>query len=801
MSPKSRGKPYGYGRRTREVDWRSVGLRDFKAGRFAKAIDAWSNLAKSDAQVAHALAEAYFRRSLIRAEHSQKRADLQCALELNPDDMRYQYHLGLALHHEKLLSEAITCYRTVLENDTSIKGVGMVLALAELEQNPHVDITTLPGYTPDIHAKLAPVIKMVRAEAGQIRLSNKPDALKQYDQALSDLWVGLSQLQAKNPHAAIKTFSNNDSLKSRQALAIQRYYKGVATAMVNDVDKAFALWEDARNRYEFAPPWLQNNLSFVYYQRIKASLEENNIPRAVHLAQDAFQACSSTNAALNELQVYVLDRAAHAAAEKGEWKKAIRYWEDARNIISSSNTLGSPRAMIHNMALAYEAEERWIEAADTWRAMLRTRPTQKKTAKKTASKKKTRKAAAEEQPAETELPPADSVTTTGVPGDAQWAWIRKRVIECYQRAGEPGEAVKVFRQAVKKEPKNLDLRIQLVDALMANQQEQAALNEVERIVDIDPNYVEAHLRSANIYGSMNQWGAAEESLRTVLAQQPEREDVRREIANLLLKRGYNYHTYGMYDAAAKLFEEGQQFAPDNYIFPLNLARVAIDQRNIRKASSLLEQVLELGADNPDAYIMVIDCWTVAGKIDEAEAVLARAEENLTLTSDFYLTLGVNVLRLLKPRRDPLAMIFGGEESKDVANELKSIWQTFAIKVFDRVVAQDPENPKVLLQVISEIMFLHPETALIYAEKGVALAPDEPSGLLMLGIIQGLTNEVKEAKKTLVKAARLAKKQGLHELADQANTLRREIDSPYFRISMEMGGMFPDLDFDSDDLFF
>ncbi len=89
------------------ADPRQQGWRTFQAGRFDDAIAAWSGLVPSDEQVAAALVEAHFRRALARGAGEGQLADLRRAVELAPGDLRYQYHLGLALHRVGELPAAV----------------------------------------------------------------------------------------------------------------------------------------------------------------------------------------------------------------------------------------------------------------------------------------------------------------------------------------------------------------------------------------------------------------------------------------------------------------------------------------------------------------------------------------------------------------------------------------------------------------------------------------------------------------------------------------------------------------------
>src|SRR5437764_9656411 len=120
------------------VDQRHMGLQALQAGRFDNAIAAWSGLEQRDARVTAALAEAYFRRALMRSAGQDQIADLQRAVTLASAELRYQYDLGLALHRAGELAAAVQRYRDVLQHDATWPGAGMALALAALEQDPRV---------------------------------------------------------------------------------------------------------------------------------------------------------------------------------------------------------------------------------------------------------------------------------------------------------------------------------------------------------------------------------------------------------------------------------------------------------------------------------------------------------------------------------------------------------------------------------------------------------------------------------------------------------------------------------------
>jgi tetratricopeptide (TPR) repeat protein len=750
----TRKKSSGAGQKNKSSttnDPRQQGMRAFSANNFDMAIAYWSRLHQHDEGVHAALAEAYFRRALQQPHGANRVADVRQAHMLMPEDMRYQYHLGLALHQIGDLEAAIASYRTVIDHSPRWPGVDVVLALAELQRNPDTDLEALPRSSPEMRKKLEPVQTLLRGQTPPV-----PDS---DDEPLHMLWHGLG-LVRQDGNAAYNVLWHVPVLPSPVATAVRDMYAGVSAARQDDMEAALEHWRQVYEGGTLRPPWLANNLVAALVPYLQAELEHGDVRELADLAR-WITATQISHSALNPLLVQVLDHAAHHMAEEGQWWQAIEYWESARQIVSSSSGLGSPRLLLHNLALAYEALEEWVDAAEMWRAMLRTRPRKTSKSKQTDS--------------------SDGLDYS----DEQWAWIRKRVIECYRHAGEPGEAVKVFRQALKSSPDDLDMRIQLADALLANDQEQASINELNRITERDPQHVEAHLRLADIYGSSGYWGAAEHSLRVVLDQHPEREDVRRQISRLLLSRGNYLHSVGMLDAARRAFEEGQAFAPNDYQFPLNLARIAVDQSRISTAEPLLEQALELGSDHPRAYIFVIDCWAVADRIDRAREVLEQAQRELNPTTDFYAELALTLLARNSPA-SPLGGIFGPAPVRQADSD--SPWHTLAMEAVQQAIALQPSDPQVRYELATALLPLKPELALQLAEEAVELAPNNPQGLMLLGILQGVNEHTREAKASLRSAAKMARQQGNIDLAEQADMMREQVGSPFFRFSLQMGMM-------------
>lgn len=545
------------------------------------------------------------------------------------------------------------------------------------------------------------------------------------------------------------------------------YYLGAGAMLAGEPGPALEAWErlyqeEARNRTPRQLPWLLPNLTAALGQRLNEQLVAGDLNGATLTAQKALK-LPIQNVAVQEQVVQTLDRAARAAAMCGDWARAAALWGDARDAMIVASGLGSPRPLLHNLALAHEAQDRWLDAAEAWRAMLRTQPRNL------------------------------SADTTDGPTAAGWSWVRRRVTECYKRAGEPGEAVTVFRQAIKAEPDDLDLRLQLAEALEANDQEQAAINELNRALEIDHRFVEARQRLAELYDARGEWWNSEGMLRKALEQDPEQAEVRRQLAQLLLERGGRQQRAGSSKLAAGAFEEGQRLEPDNYEFPMGLARIAIDERKHKQARELLDRALELGATEPQAWVDALECWIMAEKLPEAEELVARAEAALGPNPDFLIGAAALLLRFCKTTgsRDFLGGASG--EPKDTP------WYRLAIRLLDRAVETQPASGEIYVRIAREVVKVQSTIALRYAEKAVELLPDDIPALTILGTAQALNDLKDESQKTLRRATRLARERGDTEGVERLWELRRYLENPLFGLMGKLGPSLGDLDFgDLDD---
>jgi tetratricopeptide (TPR) repeat protein len=750
---------------------RQDGLRAFKAGHYTAAINTWEKLDLSDNALAAALAEAHFRRAAEAGLGPGSLPDLERASAIVSADPIYAYYLGLALHKTGRVVEATEAYRRAAANGLSRQGAGRVMALAALELDPHTDLATVPGVSSEDRQWIGPLANF---------LQGKPQA-----QPSRSLMGGITErLKLARPSAAQQVFdgltllADQKTAEARQALtsiegkglprsvnAVRWYYIGVGAAHAGDTLEAVEAWKQARHLQPDLPG-LRDNLAAGYARQSASQAQVGDWPVSAHSALEGLEMLPG-DTTLSHLAITALDRAARQAAQAGDWEIAAEQWATARYVLGSLSGGGTPRPILHNLALAYEAIEQWEGAADAWRAMLRTQARKKK---------------------------------EGL-SQEHWAWVRRRVIECYKQAGRPDEAVTVFRQALKANPEDSDMQLELVEALLANDQHQAAWSELNKLLKKHPKDVEALSRMAELHGASEDWDSAEMVMRQALDVEPDDQDLRHRMAHILAERGYQFHQWRQYAQARTRFENAIKYTPDDYTMHFHLARLEFDARKLEAARQHLERALELGKDEPDAYLQAFICWIVENNLNEARDILARAENSGKLTLNLYIHAGIECLQRSVPppdTSDPFSSIFGRRGSKPSRQKDKpDARRALGQELLERAIALGPEGD-VLHHIVAEIGPGQPELSLPYAQRLSQHAPDDPGAWIPLGLLYGVNGRVKEAKEALRQAERLARKQGNHAMASEIREMKRVVADPFFSSLIHMAPFMDEFGFDLDD---
>lgn len=560
------------------------GQQAFHQGDYDGAIAAWKQALqdKPSARVTAALAEVHFRRGLARFHRQEQYAaglaDLDEATRLAAGEARYAYHLGLAHHRQGDLGTALAAYRLALEADSAFVRAAelTVLALLEQRQNP-MQTAAWNALAPDRQGEFRVLMELLGDHPPVDSITFPPGASAR-------LWRALAALQSGDGNAReslLPIAQSEDEPAAVRALAA--YVLGLDALRRDRRGESLRHWE-AAHRLGLDTPALRDNVCQLSHALAEEAMASGLWIDAAALA-DTARSLASGGRALTELSLAAHFHAGHAEAQAGNWVQALVHWETTRDLGENS------RELLQNLALAYEKSERFGEAADLWRQVVRRRPRK-----------------------------------SDAPTPQQVALLWGHVAECYRRAGDVEEAVTTLRNAVKNDPDNTDLRLELVDALVADDRWDAADNELGRILKKAPENVGALVRSARI-AEMDWYTARAKPLwRKVLALDPTHLEARERLAELLEREGDLLVRVGKPGEALERYHEALTYVTEEPYLYLACADCYFDQEGAEAARREMDRAFAQQVDDLDVYHSAVDLCHDRDLPDEAEWVIARAEE-------------------------------------------------------------------------------------------------------------------------------------------------------------------------------
>jgi tetratricopeptide (TPR) repeat protein len=162
-------------------------------------------------------------------------------------------------------------------------------------------------------------------------------------------------------------------------------------------------------------------------------------------------------------------------------------------------------------------------------------------------------------------------------------------------------AIAALREATDREPGYADVRHLLGVAFGLAGQPEAALDEFDRALALNPSYVEAHLNRAITLNDLGRYDEARESFRLAwdCDHSPGRQyssSVSARLANMHMELGDLYADLGSYDEAVLQYRSATAMRPDFLDIRTKLARALLERRSLSEAEEELHEVL---AENPD----------------------------------------------------------------------------------------------------------------------------------------------------------------------------------------------------------
>jgi tetratricopeptide (TPR) repeat protein len=526
-----------------------------------------------------------------------------------PTDARLHYHHALTLARLGRLADAATAFQTTAERQPNRPALAYHQQLMALATGKPVDDKAL---TEPQRATVKLLQQLYKTKSGE--QSWKGVNGEALPANTSELWGVLLQMYDSATSAPAATFAKASAEPIAAANPVTTYYQGVLAMRQGKPEAATAAWNKASDR--LATPWLVENLTNLRRERATALAQAGDWSEVIALFQQtrAESATGEVDNVFSEIAGHAYFQLGFAAGQKGEWPNAYASFKAANELVKN-------RWLSQNLALAAEACDDWNTAADAWREMVRRRPRK------------------EDHP--------DYLS------DAQIAAIWGRVADCYIEDENVEEAITALKNAIKYNEQSVNLRTKLADLLHRADRSEAAENELNRILEIDANYVPALTRLATLY--TGHWERDPMPIwQRVLAIEPKNEDARTALAMLYVEQagGGMDSPFAMLGrmrmgkkAPEQILQEGLEQVPNHPILLVELARrYHKDEKKKPDARDLLLQAARVAPKDVMIMNAVLHELLHADGGDQVRELTAQTRQITGLRPSFWLSQGEQVLQ-------------------------------------------------------------------------------------------------------------------------------------------------------------
>ncbi|MFW6053436.1 MAG: tetratricopeptide repeat protein, partial [Persicimonas sp.] len=342
--------------------------------------------------------------------------------------------------------------------------------------------------------------------------------------------------------------------------------------------------------------------------------------------------------------------------------------------------------------------------------------------------------------------------------------VAAEVARYYQMSERPGIAEKWYQAALERDPNFWDARLSLARMYLTTEQDEKALELLERARDEGVQDIRLSAYLADAYRQSGRYAKAVDQINEVIEKHPKNQEY-------IFIRGRIYFDQGNYDTAREDFNKAYEFDPrfhDAYFF---VGRTAFEQGDFKKAMKIFRHVLDYKPNDGNFHY-----WM--GRAYEAEDRLTQALEeyrNATKVDDDYASgnpkLYVRRGRLLS------RLGYSVQGRRDIERALEADPSMFealvamgesnyrdkqyeeAIKNFDKVLADNDKLPDIQYKVGMSLMYTDKEVeGAKHLQQAVRHGYDDPDVFQTLGYLYKRMNKRQLAIKSF--------KEYLKRIADQ-----------------------------------
>lgn len=185
-------------------------------------------------------------------------------------------------------------------------------------------------------------------------------------------------------------------------------------------------------------------------------------------------------------------------------------------------------------------------------------------------------------------------------------------------------AISALKEASDREPGYADVRHLLGLSLGLAGQPEAALEEFDRALALNPSYVEAHLNRAITLNDLGRYEEAREAFRLAWdsdhsAGRSFSRSVSARLANMHMELGDLYADLGSYEEAVDQYRHATALRPDFLDIRTKLARSLMERGDLESAKDELDSVLDENAEYVEARVSLGLAYYRASEYDAASA--------------------------------------------------------------------------------------------------------------------------------------------------------------------------------------
>ncbi len=586
-----------------------------------------------------------------------------------------------------------------------------------------------------------------------------------------ELWKLLTNMKFNNeasPTQDLQRFTQ--SLRkvgsiTQRIRGIVNYYLGVSEARLGNLARASTIWLESK-RLTYNSAHLNYNLGQGQIEQAFRVIDEGKWQQVIKLllpfANDE-QLDAKMRKLILETLAYAHDNMAYEAAQAGNWSQAKQQWQKVMSYNAHRHTA-------QNLALAEEALKNWGEAALAWRDLLRRRPRK------------------ESNP--------DYLTNRQVM--ALW----RHAAECHLRDPEDDydESIHCLKKALQyaDAKSELGIRQEIVDILQEDGRYEASENELKRILELDPENMQALLKLANFYEEKNNWW--KNNPLTFWKRAYQLDPQNQEAKDGLAKAYVNKLGRTSLKEIGKILAEALEILPNHPQLLILQAEEFYYKKDFKNAIGLLEQVYKVAPEDKKIIPIILSKLVVLKAEENLNALLSEVREIPSLSPIFWIRLADDVYEQSISQQDMPAnrlVKFFGDRQASVDEDLEEYALLWMKTFLDEGISL-AEKRELAKQSLGDGPIKSKVDAFLFAYESVDATQNEElinyykerieNEFKDIGLLEyveaftlfdniGIQVTKQEVQELLLVAQRKAKKSNTKELIEAVKLLRSKLQNP------------------------